>query len=78
MTNASPDWDRVVERHAERVFRTSLRILRTVQDAEDVSQDVFIEAFRLHKAGPVQVGPDCSYAWRLCARSTTFAALGRR
>jgi RNA polymerase sigma-70 factor (ECF subfamily) len=49
-----PDWDWIVERHAERVFRVALRILRSVQDAEDVSQDVFTEAFRLHKAGPVQ------------------------
>lgn len=55
MTNdISPDWDRIVERHGERVFRVALRILRSVQDAEDVSQDVFIEAFRLHQAGPVQ------------------------
>ena len=49
-----PDWDRIVERHARRVFRVALRILKSVQDAEDVSQDVFTEAFQLHKTGPVQ------------------------
>lgn len=49
-----PDWDRIVEHHAKRVFRVVLRILRSVEDAEDVSQDVFAEAYRLHKAGPVQ------------------------
>jgi RNA polymerase sigma-70 factor, ECF subfamily len=49
-----PDWDRIVERHAKCVFRVALRILGSVQDAEDVSQDVFTEAIRLHKAGPVQ------------------------
>jgi RNA polymerase sigma-70 factor, ECF subfamily len=55
MTDAElPDWDRIVEQHATRVFRVALRILRSVQDAEDVSQDVFCEAFQLHKAGPVQ------------------------
>ncbi|MHB1037698.1 MAG: RNA polymerase sigma factor [Pirellulales bacterium] len=49
-----PDWDRIVDRHAKRVFRVALRILGSVQDAEDVSQDVFTEAFRLHQAGPIQ------------------------
>jgi RNA polymerase sigma-70 factor (ECF subfamily) len=46
--------DRIVEHHAKRVFRVTLRILRSVQDAEDISQDVFTEAFRLHRKGPVQ------------------------
>jgi RNA polymerase sigma-70 factor, ECF subfamily len=49
-----PDWDRIVENHAARVFRVAMRILRSVQDAEDVSQDVFAEAFQMHRAGPVQ------------------------
>ena len=49
-----PNWDRIVERHAERVFRVALRIVGSVHDAEDVSQDVFSEAFRLHQAGPIQ------------------------
>jgi DNA-directed RNA polymerase specialized sigma24 family protein len=49
-----PNWDRIIERHADRVFRVALRILGSVQDAEDVSQDVFTEAFQLHSAGPVR------------------------
>jgi RNA polymerase sigma-70 factor (ECF subfamily) len=32
----------------------ALHILGSVQDAEDVSQDVFTEAIRLHGKGPVQ------------------------
>lgn len=55
MTDADlPDWDHIVERHAKRVFRVAHRILGSVQDAEDVAQDVFAEAFRLHRSGPVQ------------------------
>ena len=48
------DWNRIVERHAHRVFRVAHHILGSVQDAEDVSQDVFAEAFRLNQSGPVQ------------------------
>jgi len=66
-----PDWDRIVERHAERVFRVAMRILRSVQDAEDVSQDVFTEAFRLHKSGPIQ-------SWTgLLVRLATLRSLDR-
>lgn len=50
----SPDWSRIVERHAERVFRIAFRILGSVHDAEDVSQIVFTEAIKMHAAGPVQ------------------------
>jgi len=49
-----PDWPRIVERHAERVFRIAYRILGSVHDAEDVSQSVFIEAKRVQEAGPIQ------------------------
>jgi RNA polymerase sigma-70 factor, ECF subfamily len=67
----SPDWDRIVEQHAARVFRVAMRILRSVHDAEDVSQDVFVEAFRLHTAGPVQ-------SWTgLLVRLATLRSLDR-
>ena len=67
-----PDWDQIVDRHTQRVFRVALRILGSVQDAEDVSQDVFTEAFQLHQRGPVQ-------SWTgLLVRLATLRALDRR
>lgn len=48
------DWNHIVERHARRVLCVAVRVLGSVQDAEDVSQDVFVEAFRLSQAGTVK------------------------
>ena len=49
----SVDWNEIVGRHATTVCRVALRILRNVQDAEDVSQDVFTEALALRDAGSI-------------------------
>lgn len=49
-----PDWDRLVDEHAGRVLRVAMRILGCLEDAEDVSQEVFGDAFRLEQTGPVQ------------------------
>ncbi len=69
--NEQPHWNRIVDRHGKRVFRIALRILGSVHDAEDVSQDVFAEAYRLHKAGPVQ-------SWTgLLVRLATLRAIDR-
>ncbi len=54
MTMSDPDWNSIVEQYAERVFRIGYRILGSVHDAEDVSQIVFAEAFKLHRAGAVR------------------------
>ena len=48
------DWDGIVDGHAKSVFRVAMRILGSVQDAEDVSQDVFTEAFQLHSKTTVK------------------------
>ena len=54
MSQAVPNWNEIVDRHAERVFRIAYRILGSVHDAEDVSQVVFAEAFRIYENGEVQ------------------------
>lgn len=54
LNKPEPHWEQIVERHGKRVFRVALRILGCVEDAEDVAQEVFVEAYRLHRAGPVQ------------------------
>lgn len=51
---ATPDWGKVIEKHAERVFRIAYRILGCVHDAEDVSQEVFTEAMAVYESGPVR------------------------
>jgi RNA polymerase sigma-70 factor (ECF subfamily) len=37
---------KLVHRHQDRAYRTSLRILRDPSDAEDATQDAFVSAFR--------------------------------
>ena len=66
-----PNWDRIVDRHARRVFLVAYRILGSTHDAEDVSQDVFTELFRIHQTGPVQ-------SWvGLLVRLTTLRSIDR-
>lgn len=50
----APDWGKVIEKHAERVFRIAYRILGSVHDAEDISQEVFTEAMAVQEAGPIR------------------------
>jgi RNA polymerase sigma-70 factor, ECF subfamily len=68
----APDWGRIVEKHGDRVLGIATRILGSTHDAEDVAQDVFIEAYRLYRAGPVQ-------SWAgLLVRLATMRAIDRR
>ena len=49
-----PDWEKIIDKHAERLFRIAYRILGSVHDAEDVCQAVFAEAMIAHSAGPIR------------------------
>src|SRR5688572_24571041 len=48
------DWDQVVSEHSRTVFRIAYRILGSVQDAEDVAQDVFTAAFEFQEKEPIR------------------------
>jgi RNA polymerase sigma-70 factor, ECF subfamily len=41
-----PDWESLVREQGPMVFQTAWRLLRDVQEAEDVTQDVLLELYR--------------------------------
>ena len=41
-----PSWDDVVRTHSARVYRLAYRLTGNQQDAEDLTQDVFVRVFR--------------------------------
>ena len=48
------DWDSIVREHGPVVFGTAWRILGHVADAEDVAQEVFLEAYQWPLTRPVR------------------------
>ncbi|ALQ30308.1 RNA polymerase sigma factor SigE [Arthrobacter sp. YC-RL1] len=52
-----PSWDQMVHEHGERVFRLAYRLTGNRQDAEDLSQEAFVRAFKaLDKYTPGTMG----------------------
>jgi RNA polymerase sigma-70 factor (ECF subfamily) len=72
LNDEEPDWGRIVDEHGARVLRIATQILGSVHEAEDVAQEVFIEAYCVYQAGPVQ-------SWTgLLVRLATLRAIDRR
>ena len=46
VTTATLDWDDIVAEHSARVYRLAYRLTGNRQDAEDLTQDVFIRVFK--------------------------------
>jgi RNA polymerase sigma-70 factor, ECF subfamily len=65
----SDRWNTIVQEHAANVLRTAWRILGHTADAEDVAQDVFLEAYRKWDGRP-----DAEWT-NLLRRLTVFRAL---
>jgi RNA polymerase sigma factor (sigma-70 family) len=52
-----PTWDEIVERHSDRVYRLAYRLTGNRPDAEDLTQEAFVRAFRsLDSFEPGSVG----------------------
>jgi RNA polymerase sigma-70 factor (ECF subfamily) len=65
------DWERIVAQHSRHVLGTAYRLLGNESDAEDVSQEVFLELFQ--KLPALQI----AHVPALLHRITTFRALDR-
>ncbi len=65
------DWDEIVRRHGPAVFATAWRVLGHAADAEDVVQEVFLQAHRMRQEMAVRAWP------ALLRRLATCRALDR-
>jgi len=53
-TGLELDWNAIVRDHGPAVFGSAWRILGQSADAEDVTQEVFMQAFQLHRSQSVR------------------------
>jgi RNA polymerase sigma factor (sigma-70 family) len=55
---SAPDFDRIYQRHAASVYRYAYAVLGNHADAEDVSQQTFLRAYRSHAQGTTPRKPE--------------------
>ncbi|MDA1229109.1 MAG: RNA polymerase sigma factor [Chloroflexi bacterium] len=67
---ATTDFDSLVEQHADLVYKVAYRIMGNAEDAEDVTQDAFLSAYRAWDSFRGQAKPT-TWLYRI----TTNAAL---
>jgi RNA polymerase sigma-70 factor (ECF subfamily) len=74
------DWDQIVSRYGPVVFGTAWRILGNTADAEEVTQDVFLQAYQTARSAQVRSWPallrrlaSCRALDRLRVRKRTVA-----
>ena len=60
-------WAQIVEQHGETILRVAYRILRNLHDAEDVAQEVLVEAYSKEKVPAIA----------LLKRMTAFRSIDR-
>jgi RNA polymerase sigma-70 factor (ECF subfamily) len=71
MADPQADWNGIVETHGARVLAIAVRIVGSLHDAEDVAQDVFVEAYGLYRNKRVE-------SWAgLLVRLATLRAIDR-
>ena len=46
---AEASWRELVEQHGEAILKVAFRVLRNIHDAEDIAQQVLLEAFAMEK-----------------------------
>lgn len=51
------DWDRIINEYGPMVFSVAFRVLGNAADAEDVTQEVFLEVLRVQRRQEVQQLP---------------------
>ena len=70
------EFNTVVEENLERVYRIALRMVSSCADAEDIAQNVFTEAYRIHIGKAIANWP--AYLTRLAAHRSLDCLRERR